>query len=211
MQFEFVDILFYVASTSYVLPMIFIFFRRRSTYSPLFYYIVLNVISTIVSLYFNIRFGNAYPVFHFSIFLTSLLLIRFYQNNDPKYQKVYLLFMLILFLIFSSEMLFLDGIWQNNFYSTIYVNVLMTFLSFRGLFILFNSNENNEIKILESKFYIYIAILIFNSSSFFFSILENQIRSAETYLFYITIPLFLILIIVHNILLSIGLWKQAKV
>lgn len=208
---ELLDILFYVASTSYLLPLIFFSYKGRNLFSPLLFYISLNLLSTITSYFFSLYFYNTYPVFHFAVFLTTISLIRYYLSNDQRYRIVYQIGLFIQAILFLYEVFLLYGLWQNNFYSTVFSNVIMTLFSLRGLFVLFKSDNIVEIRFLESKFYIFTSILIFNSSSFFFSLLENQIRSAETSLFYVTVPLFLVLILIHNILLSIGLWKQAKV
>lgn len=204
------DFLYYFGLLTFLIPVIIFLFKRRRILSPLGFYILINAFSAGLSYAFLVVFSNSYPVFHLSVFLSSVSLVWYYKNGDFKYSISYLVVILFFAILFISDVFVFKGLWQNNFVTTIFSNVCLTLLSLRHLYILLSESNIRDVFLLEEKFFIAISILIFNSSSFFFSLLENEIRSDENEFFLITFPLFAVFTILHNVLISIGLWKQAK-
>jgi len=205
------DISYFLASLSYLFPFIVILMKRRFINSPLFFYILFNILSVYLSYVFIIYFSNSFPIFHFSVFLSSTVLIYYFKRSDIKYHFLYNLLFVFLIVSFMIDIFLFNGIWGNNFYTTIYSNICLTILSLRQLFVILGEEDNRSLFYFEWSFYIAISILILNSSSFFFSIFEDRIRSLENNLFLYTFPVFMCFIFIHNIFLSIGLWKKQKV
>lgn len=204
------DILYYLGVLTFVIPVSLIFVKRRILISPLFAYVSLNFISVILAFLFNLHYSNSYPIFHLSVLLTTIVLILYFKKEDSNCPILYQLVLVLI--IFSSyiDIFELNGLWSNNFISTLLSNFSLTIMSLRNLYVIFNNDLLTNLLHLESRFYIAISIFVFNSSSFFFSIFENQIRSVENDLFLITFPLFSVFTILHNILLTLGLWKLQK-
>ena len=205
-----IDTLFYLSAVSYLFPALLIFLKRRKLLSPLSLCILTNVLGALLSYFFTFEYQNSYPVYHFSILLTSFFLVQFLKPFDQNFSSVYSICSSLIFLSFLLD-LYLNGLWNNNFLTTISSNVILTVLALRNLYLLLNKEDNLTLESLESNFYIFISILVVNSASFFFSVLENQIRVSENELFLMTIPMLFVINILFNIILSIGLWKSSKV
>lgn len=212
MLIEINDISYFIASVSYFFPVVTLIIKRQIGNLPLFFYVLINLLSVLLSYIFLIYLSNSFPIFHLSVFLSTAMLIFYLKVGDPKYQWVYKLMFIYLCGFFIMDIFLLKGIWENNFYTTVFSNICLALLSLRQLFILLNEDENGNLFSFESSFYIAISILILNSSTFFFSVLESRIRAIENEIFMLyTFPLFMFFIIIHNCILSIGLWKKQKV
>ena len=194
---------------SYLSPFI-VLLKRREFRSPLFLYSLINLLAVILSLLFLIYFSNSFPVFHFAIFLSTSVLFFYFYRLDKEFPVFYGLSFLVLLLSFVIEIIFVKGLWQNNILTTLVSNFSLTIISLRQLYIILKEEVIREISHLESIFYISISILVFNSSSFFFSILETQIRSEINELFLFTFPLFMFFTVLFNVLFSVGLWKRSN-
>lgn len=204
------DWLYYFSAISYIFPALVALIKGRKLFSPLSLFIFISLFASILSFYFTFEYQNSYPVYHFSILLTSFFLVQFLKPFDKNFSSVYSICSSLIFLFFLLD-LNLNGLWNNNFFTTISSNVILTVLAIRNLYLLLNKEDNLTLESLESNFYIFISILVVNSASFFFSVLENQIRVSENELFLMTIPMLFIINILFNIILSIGLWKSSKV
>ncbi len=205
------DISYILASISYLLPLVIFLLKRRIINSPLFYYVQMNIISVLLSYVFLICFSNSFPIFHFSVYLTTAVLIYYFKVRDLFYHRAYNLTFVFLTVSFIMDIFFFNGIWGNNFCTTIYSNTFLSLLSLPQLYYILHEEQKTSLFSFESSFYIAISILILNSSSFFFSIFEDRIRALENNLFLFTFPIFMFFILIHNIFLSIGLWKNQKV
>jgi hypothetical protein len=211
MLFELIDNLYYLGSISYALPCLVLILKRRRIDSPLHIYVFINAIGSLVAYFFHHFCSNSFPVYHFSVFLSAICLLSYFYSKDSKFFNFYLLGFITLCVTFFVDLFNPQGIWGNNFFTTVFSNVILTLFSLRSLYLLLSDEKQQLSELIEYKFYTSVAVLIINSSSFFFSILENQIRNSESKLFFYSIPFLLIFNILFNILLSIGLWKQAKV
>ncbi|MEN9303876.1 MAG: hypothetical protein RL264_2305 [Bacteroidota bacterium] len=205
-----INILYYSGLVFYFLPVLMIFSKRRLNISPLFYFTSINLISVFISYYFTLRFSNSYPVFHLSVPINSVFMLRYFQLLEQNSRISFKLGYFSIALVFLIDLIY-SGIWYNNIVTTLFTNVLFTFLSCKSLLFLLKSNNDFELVTFESKFYILISILILNSSSFFFSILETEIRNDTGDFFSFSISFLLVINILFNIFISIGLWKQNKV
>jgi hypothetical protein len=205
------DISYFLASISYLFPLVIFLLKRRIMNSPLFFYVKINILSVILSYIFLIYYSNSFPIFHFSVFLSTAVLIYYFKIKELIYQSVYNLLFVFLSVSFIIDIFLFNGIWGNNFYTTIYSNLCLTLLSLRQLFVILDEEDKRSLFTFEWSFYITVSILILNSSSFFFSIFEDRIRSLENNLFLYTFPIYMSFIFIHNFFLSIGLWKKQKV
>jgi hypothetical protein len=212
MLIKITNLFYFIASISYFLPLFVVMGKRRIPNSPLFLYIIINILSVSASYFFLIYFSNSFPIFHFSVLASTAVLFYYFKTRDLYYQSTYNFMIVLLITLFMFDLFLLDGICENNFYTTVFSNTCLTFFSLRQLFFLLNDDKNESLFFFESNFYIAISILILNSSSFFFSILESKIRALENKLFlFYTLPFFFVFILIHNVLLSVGLWKKLKI
>lgn len=200
-------IMYYFGSITFIAPLLLVFIKRRKLISPLAVYVLINFISVIFSHIFSVYFSNAYPVFHFTILLNCTALLLYFARQDRSLKKIYYV-LFVLLVLFSISDLISFGLWRNNLQTSIFSNVCLTIASLRNLYLILNDNSVWDIWLFESKFYVAISIFILNASSFFFSILENQIRSELSAVFLITFPLYMLFNLFHNLFISIGIWKE---
>lgn len=202
-------IIYYLGSVTFIAPLILVFLKRRIFFSPLTFYIFISFLSVIFSYIFSVYFSNAYPVFHFTILLNCTSLLWYFKSQDISYGKVYIA-LIILLVLFSISDLNSNGLWKNNFQTSIFSNVCLTMVSLRYLYLVLNDNSVDDIFHFESRFYIAFSIFILNATSFFFSILENQIRSELSEVFLVTFPLYMLFNMLHNLFITLGIWKQTS-
>jgi hypothetical protein len=172
-------------------------------------YIILNILTVTISYIFTLKYQNSYPVFHFSVPASSILIIRYFQVlNNKRNNLIYFSYLLIVIAFIFD--LALNGVWQNNFITTLTSNILFTIFSYRRLVLILKRNFEINMISIEAEFYILFALLILNATSFFFSILETEIRDDKGDFFGFSISFLLLINILFNIFLSIGIWKQNK-
>ncbi len=201
--------IYYIGLLTFLFPFVGLIIKRQLIELPLLLYSILNLLSVSLSYLFLVLYNNSFPIFHISILLNSYTLIWYFSKQDLRFQLFYKSLFLILIILFFYDIL-ISGIWNNNFLTSLFSNVFLSLIALRNLQITLDYDLFEYKNRLETKFYISLAIFIINSTSFYFSILENQIRSELDELFLITFPLFMLFNIIHNFLIGLAFWKEVN-
>jgi hypothetical protein len=208
---DFIFYLFSYGSTiSFFIPvLIFCTFRKTlvKENSALFALVFFNLFFTLSSFLINEIYEISYPIFHIIIPILTLLTINYFWRKGISTFIAVILASIVL-LLFVYESIYLNNWFQNNLLITVFSNVCISMLSLYHLYTIF-TNENEKNNQFKSLFFISAGLFISNTSSFFFSVNEDQIRS-EDYLFQFVFPVFLFLITLQNVLISWGIWTTQK-
>lgn len=202
------------AMVSYFLPLIFFFKTKNSNkgftkMSPLFIVVVARIIYVSLGIIFLYYVDNGYPLYHFSVFILTILTINFYRDFSDSIRLVSNIFLILSVLVFALETIIFNRIWENNLFMTLLSNLEISILSFLAILANFSNMEIAKENLDYNNFYISVGFLVFNCSSFFFSLYEDTIRSKNE-LFLTIFPVFMLLIIIENLFICIGIWQLKK-
>lgn len=182
-------------------PIFFLVFNLKCKISLWFKLLLLSrFLSDILCYYFKHNIGNVYPVFHFSVFfetIFSLILISQYTNLKVKLTNIFV----VGFSLITLLELF-NGIWENNYYSTLFASCLLTIYTFIAVL---NFDFLNK-----SQLSIVISLFLFNLSTAVYVGFENKIRLDE-YLFNSLQPFILGLILMLNLSFSCAIWLKKNI
>jgi hypothetical protein len=177
--------------------------------SALFTLVFFNLFFTLLGYIPQIIYKNCYPVFHVSIPILTLLTINYFWRKGISTFIAVILASIVL-LLFVYESIYLNKWFENNMLITVFSNMCISMLSLYNLYTIFTyeDEKNNQFK---SLFFISSGLFISNTSSFFFSLNEDKIRSEDyLVLFQYVFPVFLFLIMLQNALISWGIWITQK-
>ena len=177
--------------------------------SALFTLVFFNLFFTFLAILSQVIYTNSYPAFHVSIPILTLLTINYFWRKGISTFIAVILASIVL-LLFVYESIYLNKWFENNMLITVFSNMCISMLSLYNLYTIFTyeDEKNNQFK---SLFFISSGLFISNTSSFFFSLNEDKIRS-EDYLVLnqYVFPVFWFLIILQNVLISVGIWTTQK-
>lgn len=183
---------------------------RNFYFTPLFLYVSVNFILILTSNIFEIYLKNTFPVFQISTISLGVLMILILRKFSSKNKGYYNFGFLLLITTCLIDFYFIGGFWENNYTSNLAMNIIVSALSVIVIFDLINLEDDISPNQLEGKFYIAISFFVYNSSTFFFSLIEHKIRTEISSLFYVSYLSYLFLELVHYALLSFGIWKSAQ-
>ena len=176
--------------------------------SALFTLVFFNLFFTLLGYIPQIIYKNCYPVFHVSTPILTLLTINYFWRKGISTFIAVILASIVL-LLFVYESIYLNKWFENNMLITVFSNMCISMLSLYHLYTIF-TNENEKDNQFKSLFFISSGLFISNTSIFFFSLNEDQIRSEDSLLYQYVYPVFMFLYILQNILISVGIWTTQK-
>ncbi len=179
-------------------------------FTPLFLYVSINFILILTSNFFEIFYKNTFPIFHISTISLGALMILILRSFSSKNKAYCNLGLFLLITIYLIDFFIFGGFWENNYISNIAMNIIVSAMSVMVIFDLINLEDDVIPNQLEGKFYIAISFFVYNSTTFFFSLIEHKIRTEISSLFYVSYLSYLFLELVHYALLSFGIWKSAQ-
>lgn len=164
-------------------------------------WLIIRFVSEIISYFVTFQFElNSTPVFHFSVLLEGTFIV-WYFFELKKNVKYFLLSLMIPTLSFYFEIKYPGSIYESNGISFMIYNILAALLMLKLLW--------NYEKIKEFSRPIVIALFIFHSVSFVYSIIENEIRNNDS-LMQIVYPFFLFSIVSFNLYIAYYLWSARR-
>jgi hypothetical protein len=204
-------LLYYGGTITYFLPvLIFCTFRKTliKENSALFALVFFHLFFTLASSFAGMIYNNCYPSFHVTIPILTLLTINYFRRKGISTFIAVILASIVL-LLFIYESIYLNKWFENNMLITVFSNMCISMLSLYHLYTIFTyeDEKNNQFK---SLFFISSGLFISNTSIFFFSLNEDQIRSEDSLLYQYVYPVFMFLYILQNILISVGIWTTQK-
>jgi hypothetical protein len=207
-----VKFLIFLSIVSHLLPLLTVIKLKNRLivhYKPIFIYIIVDVIFVLLEIISTTLIKNSNPIHHIStLILFSTVLYYFYTLQI--FRKGILFFFFIALSIFIYETILSNKIMETNFLLSAYSNFVICIISFLNLFKLFN-NDNSKVEHFQFQYYVAGAFFVFNSSSFFMSLFETQIRNDVNYLLIIIYPIYSIINIFQNVLLTKGIWFLRKI
>jgi hypothetical protein len=175
---------------------------------PLLILIALNLFFVILEVVFLYVLQNCHPIYHVSIFLSTILTFSYFIKSSLS-PKISIVIILLTIGIFFYETVYLNRIFYNNYILTIFSNVSISLISLFNLFKLFTNTQDDVVN-FKFHFYINTAFFVFNSSAFYVSLFESHIKAEDGFLLYIIYPIFSVLIVLQNLLITAGLWQLKK-
>ncbi len=183
---------------SSVIPFVLLLANWRMKVSTwLRYLIVLRFLSDVFCFVFRHEFHSVFPVFHVSVFLETLCYLFYFRELSGYKNKQYLLILLMFTAVTCLEMG--EGMWLNNYWSTLFSTLLITLFSLRLILVSVESKKD--------QFAVLIPIFIFHTSMFTYTLFENIIRE-NAHLFRFLQPIILILILFYNLSFSLFIFKN---
>jgi hypothetical protein len=167
---------------------------------------ILSSFFTLASSFAGMIYNNCYPSFHVTIPILTLLTINYFRRKGISTFIAVILASIVL-LLFIYESIYLNKWFENNMLITVFSNMCISMLSLYHLYTIFTNEKDNQFK---SLFFISSGLFISNTSIFFFSLNEDQIRSEDSLLYQYVYPVFMFLYILQNILISVGIWTTQK-
>ncbi len=179
--------------------------------SALFAWVFFNLFFTLLGYIPQIIYKNSYPVFHVSIPILTLLTINYFWRKGIS-TFITVISASIVLLLFIYESIYLNNWFENNLLIAVFSNMCISMLSLYHLYIIFiKENENEQDNQFKSLFFISSGLFMSNTSSFFFSLNEDKIRSEDyLVLFQYVFPVFMFIYILQNVLISWGIWITQK-
>jgi hypothetical protein len=212
------DFIYYLFSygsiISFFIPVL-VFCTVRKTLikenSALFTLVFFNLCFTFLAILSQEIYTNCYPAYHVSTPILTLLTINYFWRKGIS-TFIAVISASIVLLLFIYESIYLNNWFENNLLIAVFSNMCISMLSLYHLYIIFtNENENENNNQFKSLFFISSGLFISNTSSFFFSLNENKIRSEDyLVLFQYVFPVFMFIYILQNALISWGIWTTQK-
>lgn len=184
---------------SSILPALILAFRWQCSLSSWFKaLVVLRCVADLSCLYFKIEYGNVFPVFHVSVLLETVCIILLFKESLQlsKILGSVLLFVLICFALIEMN----QGIWRNNYWTTLIAYAIVVLLSVAAL--LKGGGTDKKYSL------IFFSLLVFHASNFIYVLFEDVIR-LNTLLFSLLQPLIIGLIVFLNLAFSLAFLKES--
>jgi hypothetical protein len=180
--------------------------RLKNSFRPIYIFVLVNSALVLLEILFNFIYQNTNPIHHFSTFIISFIILYYFFFLNV-HRRLVRFFFIMSCLIFIYETFYLMRIMETNFLMSISSNIIISIISFLHLFEL-HKNDCSDFKF---KYHIAVSFFVFNTSCFFVSLFESQIREEMNYLLAIVYPIYSGLIIFQNIMLSRGIWTLKKI
>ena len=179
--------------------------------SALFTLVFFNLFFTLLAILSQEIYTNCYPAFHVSTPILTLLTINYFWRKGIS-NLIAVISASIVLLLFIYESIYLNNWFENNLLIAVFSNMCISMLSLYHLYIIFiKENENEQDYQFKSLFFISSGLFMSNTSSFFFSLNEDKIRSEDyLVLFQYVFPVFMFIYILQNVLISWGIWITQK-
>ncbi len=203
------DLFSYGSIISFFIPVL-VFCTVRKTLikenSALFTLVFFNLFFTFLAILSQEIYTNCYPAFHVSTPILTLLTINYFWRKGIS-TFITVISASIVLLLFIYESIYLNKWFQNNLLIAVFSNMCISMLSLYHLYLIFiNENENEQDNQFKSLFFISSGLFMSNTSSFFFSLNEDKIRSEDyLVLFQYVFPVFMFIYILQNVLISWGI------
>lgn len=189
------------------LPLIIqILFKKKkaiNSFDRFFFSLVLiRFLSDIFGVYFDLYFKNAYPVFHISVLLETIIYLQLLMIDSLKIQRRFLHLMQIVVFLVTVYLLLNDGFWKSNWISSITLHFII--LIFYFIFIL---KKPKYIHIIQSQFY---TTVLFYTIVYLPYLLFSKIIRQNLDLFLFVWPVILLLILIFNLSFARISWLIRK-
>lgn len=158
--------------------------------------LIIRFLSDLFGVVLLVIYKNSIPVFHISVILETILylnIISFYFSNVT----IRIIQTLTIFLG-VTELLFFNGIWENNWFTTI--------TSYLGISIMYFEVVNRNVQKLDRPdLFLISVVLIYHLIMLIYSITEDLLRD-NTELFQIVLPIILFVFLMYNLCLTKFIW-----
>lgn len=200
-------VFYYICIFSSSLPLIIqILIKKRkpiNCFDRFFFSLILiRFLSDIFGVYFDLYFKNAYPVFHISVLLETVIYLQLLSINSTKLQRIFLHLMQIIVFLVSVYLLLNDGFWNSNWISSITSHFII--LIFYFIFIL---KKSKYIHFDQSQFY---TTVLFYTIVYIPYLLFSKIIRQNLDLFLFVWPVILSLILIFNLSFARISWLIRK-
>jgi hypothetical protein len=205
------DFVLYSAYAVCLLPVvvyILAYKNRLFTFAPLFFYVTVYVLLIVSEGIFFHYFKNTHLIWCLSTLVLGSLMILILKKLNNINKWLFDLILLAFIVICLIDFYAYENKWDYT--SDLILNLLGTVLSVLVIFNLIGQVAHDNSNKMEGQFLIAISFFVFHASTFFFSLFQDKIRSSLSSLFYLSYIFYLLIIIVHYVLLSIGIWKSAQ-
>lgn len=199
----------YLSSLSVLVPIVISLFKFSAfnkQLKALFAYLLLNLTNDFIG--YLLFINNISTAFSFEIFaiIQGFIIVYIYSERF----EFSFLRMLTVQLLMLSLFLFVHFVSPTSLdFSNALVDLVLCFFGVRYFTQIF---INLQIPVLTDYYFFWIntAFLFYFGTTFLFTLFENFIRSGDETLAFLTWSIQLISNIIHNFLLSIGVWKIQK-
>jgi hypothetical protein len=207
------DFVLYSAYAVCLLPVvvyILAYKNRLFTFAPLFFYVTVYVLLIVSEGIFFHYFKNTHLIWCLSTLVLGSLMILILKTLSNKNKWLFDLILLAFIVICLVDFYPYEHHWEFNYTSDLILNLVGTFLSVMVIFNLIGQVTHSNANKIEGQFLIAISFFILHASTFFFNLFQDKIYSSFSSLFYVSYIFYLLIIIVHYVLLSFGIWKSAQ-
>ena len=184
------------------------FKNRLITFAPLFFYVTLQALLVVGERVYVHYFKNTHFIWSLSTIALGSLMILILKKLNNKNKLLFDIILLAFIVICLIDFYAYENKWDYT--SDLILNLLGTVLSVLVIFNLIDQVAHDNSHKMEGQFLIAISFFVFHASTFFFSLFQDKIRSSLSSLFYLSYIFYLLIIIVHYVLLSFGIWKSAQ-
>jgi len=202
---DILDILIITKNVSFTFPFVIykLFKLNEKRIIPLFVFLFISFILSLMEIYAADKMGSAVPVYHISTVIRYLtILFVFYQIT--KHKIVVITFSLFALLIFGYESIYLDGWFNNNEILTVFSNLSITIYS--G-YCLYKVLIQGKIKLEAYSINLLGLFLIYSGSSTILSFFETEILLKPTFEAFFLIAYYNLLEISLNLGFGYSVWK----
>ena len=212
---EFIFILGNIGIGSSLLPILSLliirFFRKLSIHNRIIkltaaFYGIFNLI--ILLFYHYLTQYQDLVVNIYSIIEFILLMIFYFQIQEDRIFKRFLIYIIPLFLGFSFYSFYILKVNENYLILNLFEKIILFTTSLLYILRLYKYNQYKNLTYNTPYFYTIVSIMFYNASTFFISIFENFIRNDGTNVYMFLWPIFQISGILYYTFFAIGLWKQ---
>lgn len=146
---------------------------------------------------------NVYSIIEF-----ILLLIFYFQIQADLFFKRFLYSLIPLLFCVYLYSFFTLNIYENYLLLNLFQKIILFVVSLIYILRLYKLNQYQNLATCIPYFYIIVAVIFYNASTFFISIFENYIRKDGFNVYMVLWPIFQISGIFYYTFFAIGLWKQ---
>lgn len=177
-------------------------FGLQKIYFPLISLLSIDLVTNVLTILFEVKYGNVYPVTNCSVILQGLVIFKLFEKMDLVNRKTSLYLQAFLVLAFVLETYFLSGFWGSNYYTLLMTHLLVLYIGWRALFDSTARNTPFEFSILST-------LVLYNTVFLVYLLFENKLQ-ISTRLFEITFLLNATFYVGANLSFGRAIWSFRK-
>ena len=144
-------------------------FKHEKIYKSLLLLFSIDFITNVLTIFFEINFGNVFPILNVSLVIQSVIIFKIFKDLNKIGRQTNLFLILIIFLIFIFESFKSSNIWVSNELTLMLTHIVVVTIGWRALYNSYKDTSGFEFRILSN-------IVLYNTVFLLVLFFESKIK-----------------------------------